>query len=86
MSPSDSSPAIAAKKAYDVKELAKKCQSKGLNVAEEAAGELYKAVKEWFIESAELSVNPFDNMVVPFLAQVDAVVLPAIDKIDGEVG
>lgn len=73
-------------KAYDLKDLAKKMQSKGLNIAEEAAGEAYEAVKEWFKESAELSQNPFDNMVVPFLAQVDAVVKPAIDKIDGEQG
>jgi hypothetical protein len=71
-------------KAYDLKDLAKKLQSKGLDVAEEAAGEAYEAIKEWFTESAALSVNPFDNMVVPFLAQIDSVVLPAIDKIDGE--
>lgn len=73
-------------KAYDVKELAKKMQSKGLNVAEEAAEEAYEAVKEWFKESAALSQNPFDDMVVPFLSQVDAVVKPALDKIDGQQG
>ncbi len=78
------SAASAEKKAYDLKELAKKCKAKGLDVAEEAAGELYDAVKDWFKESAALSKNPFDDMVVPFLDKVDAVVLPAIDKIDGE--
>jgi hypothetical protein len=71
-------------KAYDLKELAIKLKGKGLDIAEESVKGVYAAVKEWYIESAELSQNPFDNMVVPFISQIDAVVLPAIDKIDGE--
>lgn len=73
-------------KAYDFKDLAKKCQARGLNVVEEGAEELYSAFKEWFAESAVLSKTPFDDMVVPFFVQADSIVLPAIDKIDGAQG
>lgn len=73
-------------KAYDFKDLAKKLQSKGLNVAEEGAKEAYFAIKEWFKESAVLSSTPFDNMVIPFMDQIDAIVLEQLDKIDGQEG
>lgn len=73
-------------KAYDLKALGEKLKSKGLDLAEDGAGHVYQALKEWLKESAALSTNPFDNMVVPFLDQADAVVLPQIDKIDGVVG
>lgn len=73
-------------KAYDLKALGSKLKDKGLELAEDSAGHVYQALKEWFTESAALSSNPFDDMVVPFLSQVDAVVLPQIDKIDGKVG
>jgi hypothetical protein len=73
-------------KPYDVKELVAKCKGKGLDIAEEAAGELYAAFGEWFEESARASLNPFDDMVLMVKPQVDAVVKAQIDKIDGQVG
>lgn len=77
-------------KAYDIKALGEKLAAAGLPIAKEAleaaAGKIYVASKEWLKESAELSANPFDDMVVPFYAQLDAIVLPQIDKIDGQVG
>lgn len=73
-------------KAYDVKALAEKLKGKGLDLVEDGGGHVYVAVKEWLAESAALSANPFDDMVVPFLGQLDAVVLPQIDKIDGQAG
>ena len=72
--------------AYDLKDLGEKMKAAGLDVAEEGAGKAYQALKAWFVESAALSQNKFDDMVVPFLGQVDAVVLPQIDKLNGKVG
>ncbi len=73
-------------KAYDLKELGLRAKEKGLIEAEDAALELYSVVKQWLKDSAALSSNPFDNMVIPFLDSADAVVLPQLDKIDGVQG
>lgn len=73
-------------KAYDIKDLGERLKAKGLDLAEEAVGIVYKETKEWIKESAALSENKFDDLAAPFLDQLDAVVLPQIDKIDGAVG
>jgi hypothetical protein len=77
-------------KAYDLKELAKKLEDAGLPVlkeaGEETAKQVYKAVKEWLKESAVISPNKLDDVGMPFIDQLDALVLPQIDKIDGQVG
>ena len=77
-------------KAYDFKELGKKIIEKGLptlkEVGEEEAKVIYASLKEWLQESAVLSTNKIDDVVMPFIGQLDAIVLPAIDKIDGQVG
>ena len=72
--------------AYDLKLLGDKLKEEGIELAEDAAGKAYKALRAWFVESAALSENKFDDLVVPFISQVDNVVLPQIDKIDGKVG
>lgn len=73
-------------KAYDVKELAKKLKDKGLDVAEDMAGHVYLAVKEWAKESAAVSENKIDDIVANFYDQLDPIILPQIDKIDGKIG
>jgi hypothetical protein len=73
-------------KAYDIKALAEKLKGKGLDVAEDMAGHVYVAVKEWAKESAALSANKFDDLAAPFYDQLDAIVLPQIDKIDNKQG
>lgn len=72
------------KKPYDVKDLAKRLRKRGINVAEEAAEALYEELKGWFKESAALSPTPVDDIVATFLPQLDKIVEPALDKIDGE--
>jgi len=69
-------------KAYDLKGLAEKLKGEGLELAEDAAESVWKAVKEWLKESAAVSETPIDDMVVPFLDQLDPIVLPIIDKIN----
>ena len=73
-------------KAYDLQELGRRLKAKGLVQAEELAGDIYVVTKEWLQESAVKSDNKYDDIAAPFLSQLDAVVLPQIDKIDGQVG
>jgi hypothetical protein len=77
-------------KAYDLKVLGEKLKAKGLPIAEEAletiAKEVYIAVKEWAKESAPVSESKVDDFIAPFYDQLDALVFPLVDKIDGEVG
>lgn len=77
-------------KAYDLRALGEKiiahAKSEGLAIAEEAVEKLGKAVytgtTEWLQESATLSTNPIDNMIVPLLDYVDDMVEKQIAKID----
>lgn len=71
-------------KAYDVKDLLERCKKDGLELVEAEAGLFYKHLKEWFQESAAISLNKIDDVVSPFVGQLDPVFLPLIDKIDGE--
>jgi len=74
-------------KAYDVKELAKIAQSKGLNIAEEAALELLNSVEEWALESAKLGKHGIvDAVVLVAVPQVVKLGKDLADKIDGQVG
>lgn len=72
-------------KAYDFQELIEKYKSLGIDQAEVLAAGIYKKTIEWFKESALLSTNPYDDLAVPFTSQLDAVVLPQIDKISGNI-
>lgn len=77
-------------KPYDLKALGNKIREKakadGLVLAEEAVEKLGKAVylgvKEWGKESAAISENKVDDFIANFYDQIDAYVLPQIDKID----
>lgn len=77
-------------KAYDLKVLLNKLKETGLpalmNLAEEEALLVFKATKEWLKESAKLSENKIDDVVMPFIDFTDSAILPLIDKIDGQVG
>lgn len=69
-------------KAYDLKDLGARLKAKGLVEAEDLAGAVYKEFKAWLKESAPLSENKYDDILAPFIDQLDAIVLPQIDKID----
>lgn len=73
-------------KAYDVKDLAEKLKQKGMPEIEDMAVIAYQAIKEWAIESAALSENKIDDVLMPALTFLDGMILPAIDKIDGQEG
>lgn len=73
-------------KAYDLKELANRLKAAGLIEAEDLAIKAYQEVKQWLKDSAQLSSNAYDNILAPFLDQLDSIVLPKLDKVDGQEG
>lgn len=73
-------------KAYDLKDLEAKLKEAGLPEVEQLAEKCYDATKAWLKESAIVSENPYDNMVVAFVDTLDSVVKPQLDKIDGKEG
>ena len=77
-------------KAYDIADLGKRLAASGvpalLNVAEAEAAMIYKTLKEWLKESAVISPNKLDDLGMPFIDQLDVIVNPQIDKINGHVG
>lgn len=77
---------VAEKKAYDLKDLAKKLAGEGLNVTEEGARGVFIQTLGWVKESAEITTTPFDNLVVGLVEPLKDQVLKLIDKIDGQVG
>ena len=74
------------KEAYDIKALGEMLKAKGLIEAEDLAAEAYGVFKAWLKESATVSENKYDDLVMPFIDQLDAIVKPQIDKIDGVEG
>lgn len=71
-------------KAYDVKDLAARMIAKGMPEVEDMAQIAYACMKEWAIESAQLSENKVDDVIMPALQFLDAIILPHLDKIDGK--
>lgn len=75
--------------AYDLKALGQKLKDAGLPVAEDAleaeAGKAYIAIKEWLKESAAKSDTQIDDIIVGFEDNLDPIILPLIDKINGKV-
>jgi hypothetical protein len=73
-------------KAYDVKALGLKLKAAGLPLAEEAleagATKAYVALKELIKESAALSDNKIDDVISPFIDQLDQVFVPFIKHLD----
>lgn len=57
-------------KAYDFKDLAERMESVGLEMGEEGAKEAIDVLADWYIESATLSKNPFDNVGIAFMGEL----------------
>lgn len=70
-------------KAYDVKALVAKCQEKGGPDAEKLAKANFEAIIEWVLESAPLSENKVDDVLVLGIGALKPLVMAALDQIDG---
>lgn len=71
-------------KAYDVKDLTARMMAKGMPEVEDMAQIAYTCLKEWAMESATLSENKIDDVLMPALQFLDGIILPHLDKIDGK--
>lgn len=73
--------------AYEIKTLADKLKTKGLDLAEEALNIVLDTATEWALEEAEKGEHGLvDVLVKVSVPQVAPFVKPQIDKLDGEVG
>ena len=72
-------------KAWDLKELVEELKSRGLDLAEDAAVQVYEAVDAWVIKSASASENKMDDMLLAVMPIAKGYVMEQIDKIDGKV-
>lgn len=71
-------------KAFDLKDLAVKMKAAGLPEAEMMAEKMYDTFKLWMKESVEKTPSPYDDLVLALFASLDKIVLPALEKIDGQ--
>lgn len=73
-------------KAYDLKVLIEKLKSRGLDVTEETAKGVFEDTFSWVEESAKISENKIDDMIVGMAGPAKSYVMEMLDKIDGKVG
>jgi hypothetical protein len=69
---------------YSLQALGEKLKAQGLPMLEDGAEKAYAAMKEWLQESSAATSSPVDDMVVSLLPALDKVVVPALEKIDGQ--
>lgn len=69
-------------KAYDFKGLVDELKDQGLEVAEESAKVVIKAVFKWLDKSADLSSTPYDNMLKILYPQIEQFALEQAEKIN----
>lgn len=72
--------------AYDVQDLLMRLKGDGMDLTEKEVGLFYMHLKDWFKESAAISDNKIDDLIAPFISQLDPIFLPLIDKINGKEG
>jgi hypothetical protein len=72
--------------AYEVKALAEKLKSKGLEVAEDAAKVVVEETLQWVAEEAVKSEIKIDDLLVAIIPVVKPHILAAVDKIDQKEG
>ena len=72
--------------AFDIKALAEKLKSKGLDVAEDGVKILEESLVEWINESVVLTPSKIDDIAIPVLMALKPLLDLQIDKIDGKVG
>lgn len=63
-----------------------KLKAEGLDIAEESAGKVVKAVFAGVRDYVTQSENKFDDLALAVLPPVEALVMREIDKIDGQPG
>ena len=73
-------------KPYDLQNLLQRCKARGLDLVEEEAKIVFHELVGWAQDSAALSPGKVDDLVALGLPELEKLVMPLIDKIDGEQG
>lgn len=73
-------------KAYSGSDLVDRLKGQGLDLVEEAAGIILEEVFNWLEDSAKISENQYDDLIMAVLPMIKGQAFKYIDKIDGEVG
>ncbi len=68
-------------KAYDLQALLDGLKNDGLELAEDAAKKVVSGVLGWVEESAKLSENPYDDILLPVIAAAKPAIMASLDKI-----
>jgi hypothetical protein len=69
-------------KPFDLGALGEELKAQGLEVAEETAKVVAKAVFNWIEASVKLTATPFDDFFIVARPQIESVVMPAVEKIN----
>lgn len=73
-------------KAYDVSVLVDRLKARGLEVAEDAAHIAVEELLAFLKESAQMSENVYDDILVAVIPMFEAEIQKQVDKIDGQEG
>lgn len=69
-------------KAFDLADLGEKLKAAGLELAEENVKVLVPIMLDWIQASVALTENKFDDFFLIARPQIEAVIMPAIEKIN----
>lgn len=69
-------------KPFDVKDLGEKLKAAGLELAEENVKVLLPIFLDWIEDSVKMTENKFDDFFMMARPQIEAVLMPAIEKIN----
>ena len=69
-------------KPFELPALVEELKKEGLEVAEESAKIVAKAVLNWIEASVKMTPNPYDDFFVMARPQIESVMAPAIEKIN----
>lgn len=72
-------------KAYDFGELVDRLKDKGLDLAEEAVQLVAEELLVWVNDSAVISENKYDDLLIALLPLLKDEIFKYVDRIDGEV-
>lgn len=73
-------------KAYDFSDLGARFKEAGLDMLEENLAKSATILLGWLKDSAILSKEGYDDLMLPFLPKIEEFAQEKIDKIDGKEG
>lgn len=78
----DAQAPVEAPKAYDMGKLLVELKGEGLELTEEAAKKVIAKLFAWIRESAALSENPYDDMVVGVIKPLEKILMDKAEAIN----